>query len=36
VLFRSTGNVRVTETYGDVGVADLRDMTHLDLIDATE
>jgi 3-oxoadipate CoA-transferase beta subunit len=31
-----TGNVRVTETYGDVSVADLRDMTHLDLIDATE
>ena len=31
-----TGNVRVTETYGDVNVADLRDMTHLDLIDATE
>jgi 3-oxoadipate CoA-transferase beta subunit len=31
-----TGNVRVTETYADVSVADLRDMTHLDLIDATE
>jgi 3-oxoadipate CoA-transferase beta subunit len=31
-----TGNVSVTETYGDVSVADLRDMTHLDLIDATE
>jgi 3-oxoadipate CoA-transferase beta subunit len=31
-----TGNVRVTETYGDVSVADLCDMTHLDLIDATE
>jgi 3-oxoadipate CoA-transferase beta subunit len=31
-----TGNVRVTETYGDTSVADLRDMTHLDLIDATE
>jgi 3-oxoadipate CoA-transferase beta subunit len=30
------GNVRVTETYGDVNVADLRDMTHLDLIDATD
>ena len=31
-----TGNVRVTETYGDTSVADLRDMTQLDLIDATE
>ena len=31
-----TGNVRVTETYGDTSVADLRDMTKLDLIDATE
>ena len=31
-----TGNVRVTETYGDVSVADLCDMTHLDLIDATQ
>ena len=31
-----SGNVRVTETYGGVSVADLCDMTHLDLIDATE
>ena len=31
-----TGNVRVTETYGNTSVADLRDMTQLDLIDATE
>jgi 3-oxoadipate CoA-transferase beta subunit len=31
-----TGNVRVTETYGDVSVAGLCDMTHLDLIDATQ
>lgn len=31
-----TGNVRVTETYGNTSVADLRLVTQLDLIDATE
>ena len=30
------GSVRVTETYGNTSVADLRTMTTLDLIDATE